>query len=99
MSTKLTRNSVATWDTGQSTNADSSAGYEALTGASASYVTISNNTGTTIDIRKSGTSSAPFELASGTGVTLPVITTVAEIEWKRSDDAATSVTISYTYGF
>lgn len=93
---KISHDAISYWGTGQSTNADSSAGYAALPSQQCSAVTISNIGATDIDVRLVGSTDSPFEIPAGSVVTIPLNSNLSEVEWKRTDDTGT-YTISYLY--
>lgn len=96
---KYSHNNVAAWGTGESTNTDSSAGYESLASQTpATYVQIKNSSGVSIDVRKAGSSDDPIVLEAGDWNTFLLVNDVAELEWKRSDDSSSNATISYIWG-
>ena len=96
---KFNHDAVALWGTGISTNADSSAGYQRLSSTTATSLTISNTGASDIDIRRYGTTEEPFVLSAGNYITLTLFGDVGEVEWKRTDDVATTYTISYMFAY
>lgn len=95
---KISHSAVANWGTGQSTNTNSSSGYQRLTSQEAFHVSLVNNAGTTIAVRKAGSSNSPILIPANFGWSFTVAANADEIEWRRADENATSVSISYYWG-
>jgi hypothetical protein len=93
---RISHEGVASWGTGQSTNADS-ATYQQLPNKAAISCSLINDTGATIALRRSGTTDDPILIPNGVTAVFPLSGSVDEIEWRRSDGAATSTTITYSW--
>ena len=91
---KKSHDAVANWGTGQSTNADS-ASYQAFPSQDAISVGIINNSGTSIHVRKVDSGDDPIVLLADMGWSFALVSDLSEIEWKRTDGASTSTSISY----
>jgi hypothetical protein len=94
---KISHDAVASWGTGKSTNADSSAGYQRLASNAASSITIINSSMYPVSLRKYGTSDDPIEIDFGVILPLPLQGNTDEIEWKRTDAAASTADIHFAY--
>lgn len=70
------------------------AAYVALADVSANSVTIRNDTGVTVAIRRAGTTESPYLLPTANSASFALIGTTKELELKRNDATATEVTVS-----
>jgi len=83
------------WDVGSVSTSGVGANFAALPSYIARQVTILNNSGFDIEVRKVGTTNAPFPVLYGTGYTFDVVANANEIELRRIDQVGTPVTVNF----
>jgi len=89
---------VADWGTGEYYTDDTTGDYKALPDIAARRVTLFNESGSDLYIRKAGSALAPMILADGMGQELNLVANLNEVELARTDfDSGSPSTITYHY--
>lgn len=86
---------VQDFDFGAVQTASTGSNFTALPSYEARNVTLLNNSGFDVEVRKVGTTNAPFPVLYGTGYTFGVKENANELELRRIDQSDTQVTVNF----